>query len=281
MKNSKKSLYFLISIFFFFSCDVVEIKKDVYYIQETEEENPDTTQVTYEKKVALIEFTGHLCTNCPDAHRSINLLEEIYGDKLIPIAIHAGHYARIEAGAGFTSDYKTSEGTEIYQEFGTPATPVGIINSVNKNNLSSSSAWSSEIDAFIESEPLIGINISNSFSSVDNKLTTEIYFEALENLNSELQLIVCLTEDSIISKQIDDGVIIDDYIHRHVLRKIMTETWGNPILTASILDGDNNILSLEMILNENWNKNNCSVVAFIYDNESKEILNAEEKKILE
>lgn len=265
---------------FLFSCDLKETTKDVYYVQISENELEDTTE-TFEKKVALLEFTGHLCTNCPDAHRSVAVLQNYYKEKLIPLSIHAGYFARTEPGAGFTSDYRTEEGTEIYETFGSPATPVGLVNSLDKNNLSSFSAWSSEIENYTSDLPEIGIKITNSFNNSNRNLQSDIYVEALKDISSELRVIICISEDSITSKQLDNGEVIDNYIHRHVLRKVLSETWGNQLFNGlAVTSGENFTTPVDFIIPENWNTNYCSIIALVYDNISKEILNIEEKNLL-
>ena len=56
------------------------------------------------KKILLEDYTGHKCGNCPRAAEKAEELKEIYGDQLIPIAIHAGFFAS-DFGGNFTTDF--------------------------------------------------------------------------------------------------------------------------------------------------------------------------------
>jgi len=267
---------FLIISMFFISCDIIE-NKGVYYIEESENINNDTvTEETFEKKVLLIEFTGHKCPNCPEAHATVKELQSVYNEKIIPISIHAGILAYPQGS--YTYNFITTEGTEMYNSFGISAIPIGIVNSLDKNNLSTHTAWASKIDENLLTNPLIGLTISNTV--VDNNINTEITYTALEDINSNLKLCAYLIEDSIVSKQDSSGVGVVNYLHRHALRDVFNATvWGDDILTANILKGDKNTTTLSLAINSVWNINHCKVVAFIYDDQTKEVLNSEEKSV--
>jgi len=274
----KKNIIYSTLMFFamlFVACDIVETK-GVYFTEQTSDNNVDTTTLKFDKKVLLIEFTGHKCPNCPAAHAIVKNLQTIYGEKIIPFSIHAGILAKPQGS--YSYNFLTPEGTEMFNSFGITGIPTGIINSLDKNNLVSAEAWATQIDNTLLNSPTIGLTLTNSI--VDNNIKTEINYTALEDISSNLKLCAYLIEDSIVSKQDSMGIPVLNYLHRHVFRDAFTATvWGDDILTATVLKGDKNTTTLSLPINEVWNLNNCKVITFIYNDQTKEILNAEEKSV--
>ena len=99
MKNISIYLFILIAGLFFGTCDIIEgpflEKRDFV----------DTTDEIINKNALILEFTGHTCKSCPKAHRTIDQLEELYGDRVISVAFHTGYFARTFSADKFTTDF--------------------------------------------------------------------------------------------------------------------------------------------------------------------------------
>ena len=58
----------------------------------------------------------------------------------------------------------------------------------------------------------------------------EVSILALENLGSDLKLVIAITEDNIIDWQIIEGQgNVQDYEHNHILRDVITPAFGDEI----------------------------------------------------
>ena len=88
---------------------------------------------------------------------------------------------------------------------------------------------------------------------------------------------VCITEDGIIYKQIDGSELIEKYEHNHVLRKVINGTWGSNIQLSSTLS----TYSYDYNLEDSWVRRNCNIVAFVYDNTNKEVLQVEKIHLMD
>ena len=53
--------------------------------------------------------------------------------------------------------------------------------------------------------------------------------EALTSLSGNYKLVVCLSENNIINWQTDGSYEDSNYVHKHVLRSLLTTSWGDEI----------------------------------------------------
>ncbi|MEG2200223.1 MAG: Omp28-related outer membrane protein, partial [Anaerovorax sp.] len=87
----------------------------------------------------------------------------------------------------------------------------------------------------------------------------------------------------IISPQLKGTEIIQNYVHDHVLRLGINGTYGERITPTGILEKDSAYtIGYQLdFKGKDWNKNNCTVVAILYDHKVKEVLQVETKKVIE
>lgn len=277
-----KNYIYLLSIFsllVIFSCD----KIDPPYTNQSQ--NPIDTSHTkvYVQKVMVEDFTGHKCGTCPAAHRVLDGLVDVYGDKLVPIAVHAGWFA--QTTTDYPEDFQTTEGTAIFNDFNIQNTPFGMVNRtpyqgelvLTKDN------WGAAIQNILDSTQLsVGIDIDNVYNSTSNNLDCNVKVTFLNNLSDTLSLAVYFTEDSIVSKQTDyeaTPVDVENYIHKHVLRGSLNGTYGEQIILGTAITGGTVDRQYSLSLDTSkYNMNNCYAIAFVFNTNSKKILNVEEEK---
>jgi hypothetical protein len=287
------NLVMIVGIMFLSACDIIEPpyveKEDGEIIDTTEFPVPSfTSYASPVKKIMIDEFTGHKCVKCPEAHEIASDIKDIYGEQVEILAIHAGFFAKTDNDK-YTYDFNTETGTEINEYFETgDVYPIGMINRIESNGsyLISKDNWATVIDTLVNKSPVAYLQIVNDYHETDHRLGTHINTEFLYSLSGEYLLAVYVIEDSIISTQKSedingDAIEIEDYVHLHVLRDDMNGTWGDPIINGNISANFDTTMSYAYTLNEAWEAKNCSVIAFVYDNVTKEILQVEQKKITE
>lgn len=237
------------------------------------------------KKVLIEDFTGFLCPNCPEAAVEAKRLKGIYGEKLILMSIHTGNFAKPNISAGFIEDFRTPTGDALASVFAITAFPSGMINRTlfESRRVFTQDEWEWAVYAPAALQAEIDIQIINEYDSTSRKLCTHIQSKLLTENPNKLMLVVCLTEDSILSKQKTVGPIyeIDEYYQMHVLRTVVNSTWGSVISEENGETGDIINRSYRIILNSNWKAKRCSVIAYIYDATTKTIIQVEELKVLE
>ena len=293
----KKYFTLLSAILIITSCDIVEGP----YLTD-ENVNPiDTTTNTYVKNVLVEDFTGHLCPNCPDAARELDAIHDIYGDQIIGMAIHVSKsFARpypASQAPSFQYDFRTNWGDELDGYYGISAMglPRGMVNRIGfpDNHKLGKDEWASTVALELKKE----INFKIYISSDDNSIS--ITSEVQNNISSEYNLVVCLTESNIINWQKDGQENVENYIHNHVLRTVLMdeelsnssnyvagqqiETLINYDLAAleqyNIDYSTNNTAELGNGNAGDWNASNMSIIAYIYKTTTKEIVQVEESHL--
>lgn len=267
----------------FGSCDKVD---DPYYKQIT----IDTTTQQVQKKVLLEDYTGHMCVNCPAAGNIAHNLSNTYGDRVVILAIHAGFFATPLPGE-FSADYRTACGNEWDTYFGISAAgnPNGMVNRKNHpgNHILSPEAWSGAITEALDEPVTVDIKLKNTYTAAGRSLSTEAEVSFIEQTDKDLYLVLVLTESGIISPQKNNNSavgptpVIEDYEHNHVMRGAISDAWGTQIAAIGTANPAELTRTFNYTLPTHINAGNASVVAFIYDNETKEVLQAAEEKVTE
>lgn len=246
------------------SCDKVEAP----YKEEIEK--PDTQQ-----KVLLEDFTGHKCVYCPAAQVVAQELAESYGeDKLIVVAIHAGFLASPTPGSTFEYDFTTEAGTEYYNFFSIGNLPNGMVNRVNTDGdyVLPSGDWGTNVASEFLVEPQLDIAIDAEIAG--SKLSGDITLDFITNMDQESNLLIWVLEDSIVKPQtLPEIGVVEDYIHNHVLRGSVNGSWGEALPSTSYTEGASETISFSNFqLGDDWVAKNLSIVAFVYNNETKKVI---------
>lgn len=291
MKMKNIRLLIVLFTFFYVACDIIEepymIKQDkpVVVIDTSSTDTTDTIIIVQPVRKVLIEdFTGHRCGNCPRSHEKLQELKELYGEQIVPLSVHVGFFAW--PLGSYTADYRTPMGDEISTYFGNAdALPNGMVNrsSITGEQVMSYTSWASAVDQILELDAEINIDITNSYDTTSRELTVEVEAKALTDISQTLKLVVLLSEDSIVSMQTDYDHTpqdIADYTHRHVLRGAINSTWGDLLANGSFVTDETATRIYSFTISNDFNYKQCSVVAYIYDNETLEIIQAEEQKVV-
>ena len=291
MKNIITLLSFILIIT---SCDVVE---GPYEIDSGGVIPTDTN--TYVKKILIEDFTGHTCPNCPSAARELEAIHDVYGNQIIGMALHISTgFAGPWTGSGkFEYDFRTKWGTDWDDFFNisNSGLPRGMVNRVgypNSHKLGKNE-WLANVITELEKEIDFGVSITTNNTGNEGVIT--INSEILNNINGDYNLVVSLSESKIINWQKDGSNDIEEYEHNHVLRTILTdESLSNSsnYISGQVVEKtiNYNLSTLEQfninysqntaeLGNGNaggWDSSNMSVIAYIYDNTTQEILQVEE-----
>lgn len=271
----------------FASCDKVA---DPYASEPGGGQGPGTGEGV-PRRVLLEEFTGHLCNNCPAAARIAKDLQTFYGpENLIVVAIHAGDYFSEPAvppypDGRFSTDFRTPAGNAYANQFGVSFLPTGMVDRIpyNGSMLLSETAWGSAVADVIGQPALVDLWVSELVHEPGaGTVQAQVKIAVDRPLTSNYNLVVYLLEDRVIDWQEDLTATppqVENYEHRHVLRDNLNGTWGQLVMGASDNVGDTISVDLSTYtMNSAWDATNCSLVAFVYDTATEQVVQATERK---
>lgn len=280
------SLLFLMS-----GCDIIEapyLENPVSQLPADEQcialaEATEPFQDPIVRKLFIEEMTGHKCGNCPEVGELIHQLKtSTFMDQLVVTTIHAGALSTPSSASKYTTDFRTTEGNELYQSLNPfDVVPLGMVN--RKDKITGAGAYQSKIEQALAEAPEAGIRVFNCFDADSLKLTSVIDIKYLVEGGDNEHLAVYLIEDKVIDWQKDyrlNDPDIPQYTHHDVLRDAINGVWGVPVSDEAITADSRHTKTYTFTLNENWNSVNCKVVAFVFDNESKEIRQVEEAPVV-
>lgn len=247
--------------FFFNACD---------YVNNV----ADTQQLTLGTRKVLIEdYTGHKCGNCPAAADELHRIDSIYGERIIPIAVHAGGFAA--TNPIYPTDFRTPEGDVYDNTFGisTAGNPNGLVSrkGFGGDFISGWTTWEAKAVPLIAQAAYFRIKIKNTYNPGTKQVTTAITVGADRNVSGKFNLSVLIVEDSIVAEQLDYRLpsgqqTKTDYLFMHVLRGSVNSTWGEQIVNGGWSTTDSLIKTYPNFqIGTNMIPEHCKIIAFVYN----------------
>jgi hypothetical protein len=241
---------------------------------------------TVAKKILVEEYTGTGCVNCPDGAAILGDLATIYKENIILVSIHAGYFTKkSQVPKEAKLDLTTPKGTELQLFLGEPeGYPAAIINrKVRDANGSlvagSKDQWASLIKDESKESSNAKIAIKKTFDAATRQLSVDLTFTAIENLKDSYAYTVMLTETNIVDAQKTSAGVKTDYVHKHVLRDILTAASGDAI-SESLTKNTSINRSLKYTVPTTFNEKNGEIIVILHKKgSSKEVIQAESAKI--
>jgi hypothetical protein len=239
------------------------------------------------RKVLLEDYTGHKCVNCPEAAISARVMAEASGGRIIIMSVHAGFFADSSATGDFTANYTTAAGNQWNTDFGVTGNPKGMVDRTifGGERVLGPDMWLDATTDLLALPPDALISITNSYNTTTRELSTTVKSRFLNLLSGKYNVSVCILEDSIISPQKNNNPavgpvpIIYDYVFMDVLRNAINGNYGEEI-TASVDTSMVYEKSYNYTLKSNWVPKNCHVLAFVFNAETFEVVQVEDKFII-
>lgn len=236
------------------------------------------------RKILIEDYTGFKCGNCPRAGDKARDIAALYPGRVIVMAVHAsGYYS--EPNKEHTYDFRTPEGNEWDSFFGISliGNPNGMINRIEYNGtrVISEDAWDAAVQSLLKSEPVMNLELNAYYSMSRKEITVDTEVKYLKDGISSHQIVLCILEDSIVQYQLDYRKTppdIYDFVHNHVVRASMNSTWGEALNAEEIKAGSifSKSYTYKIPSSKDWRIEKLKIVAYVHDNNSKEILQVEE-----
>lgn len=292
-------LIVITTLFFIASCDKIDAP---YVIPAPPKDTaacpvPDFPAVTaHFKRVLLEDYTGHNCVYCPGASLLASNIKAKYEDSVVILAVHAGSFAKPSLNDPIWDyDFRTSAGTEWDSFFGISkmGNPNGLISRKGfpaNQQVISQTLWENTVKAIVTETPLMDLQLIPEYNVLDDKLCIHTKTSFLQTISDRtINISVVIAEDSIVQAQknalpeVGTTPQILNYVHMHVMRGAVNGTWGTLLHAKLDLSNEPVIKSFTAHFT-NFNLNtmkpkNCHVIAFVYDVDTKEVLQVAESDL--
>ncbi|MBC8459416.1 MAG: Omp28-related outer membrane protein [Deltaproteobacteria bacterium] len=244
---------------------------------------------TNKRKVLLEDYTGMKCVNCPAATSAAEALVELYKGQVILMAVHAGYFSEPDASGHYTTDYRVAEGVAWFNDFSLISNPMGMVSRVTYNGKKAIGAgsWAEVVANVAREDKVATIHMETEYTPTSrHHINTTINTRFTEQLEGTYHLTVCILEDSIVGWQKNNDTLvgpvpdIENYLFNDMLRAVLNGTYGDQ-LTAAVDTSQVYAKSYLYTLDESWVPEHLSLVAFVFNNETKEIVQVEKKHLIE
>lgn len=242
------------------------------------------------RKIMLEDFTGQKCPNCPEAADISQSIFEANPNDVIPIALHnSGPFSEPDPEDGYPLDMQTETGQKLLQEYQIGFYPAGLLNrsEINGSYIQAYQTWENTISNLLADNDYISPRFKIKMQVIYNSdcRVIRIYptVDVLQDITGSLYMVGYILEDGIIGKQIDNrepSGYVENYEHKHVLRIGFPFDGDGQLIFTDPVVGDNYTAeteeeSIAANLEDDWVADNLSVVFFIRDLDSGEILGAD------
>ena len=181
------------------------------------------------RNVLIEEFTGRNCGYCPDGHRIANQIMANNPGRVWAVNIHAGYYSPITY-----PNMNTIDGTSITNGFVIGSFPAGHVNRSTPVYLGRHE-WESHTNTQLaqQSEVNVAGFVTLNHTTRTAEITVEVYYTA-NSSQSTNYLTIMMLQDSILGSQSGSSynpsqIMNGQYVHQHILRDVVTSTWGDEI----------------------------------------------------
>ncbi len=242
------------------------------------------------RRVLVEEATGVACSQCPDGAKTLTSLQSTFdaeGRELIVVSIHAAGNFSMPYPANLY-DFRSADAQALAANIGVlegfPSSSIDrrLLPNETSTFITPLTRWEGIIRTDFAKDFGLDLFVVNEFNSASRELTINVDILPDQTLTGENRLTVLITQDSIVDLQNDKGVFNYNYLHRHVLRDVVTKAEGDVIL-EQLVSGIVVRKSFKIPLKAEWDEKHCSVVAFVHHggNPDKEVLQAAEKHVVE
>jgi len=234
------------------------------------------------KNIILEDFTGISCGNCPDGHQIAQQIKDSNPNDVFLINIHNGSYATPQ-GPG--TDFNTVPGTLIAGQAGISGYPAGTVNrhhftmSQSGGTAMSRWDWDTASNQILTQLSPVNIGIQSSIDMATNTLTVdvEVYYTGTQNISSNM-LNIAVLQNNIEGPQAGMGQLNGIYNHNHMLRHMLTGTWGEQITNINpntLYTNQYSWLMPDSINDVTLDPTNIAILAFVSEG-NQEILSGTE-----
>ena len=196
-------------------------------------EEPDSKRV-----VLLEDLTGVQCPNCPKGAAAIEDLLDKFPNNVVAVGIHGNFLTKPLPESKY--DFRNPKSIAL-EEFLKPflGKPSAHINRKYFDGelytaVDAPELWQSYVEKELKAQHVMDLAVTKTYDAVSRQLTVTVNATPLINETGNYRISVYLTESGIVDPQENQGTIIPEYEHNHVLRDMLTAAVGDEFATSLV-----------------------------------------------
>ncbi|MEN9338712.1 MAG: hypothetical protein RIQ62_24 [Bacteroidota bacterium] len=255
--------------------DTINTKDTSYVISVTP--SPQT------KHILMEEATGVRCPNCPAGSTAVKDLQTANPGRIYPVSVYSPFLNEFYAPALY--NFNTTDAEDLVNNLGgDPSKPSATIDRLTTGNtvvpyFFAKQDWAATVANRLTKTTPVNLELEVLPNGADYYLKSKVTFT--DTLTAGLALSVYVLEDSVVDLQEFPSSVIDThYVHKHILRDIITPISGSDFLNDIPTKEKGRVFerTFEITLPSNvLNKNHVKLLCFVHKTgASKEVLQVEE-----
>jgi hypothetical protein len=226
--------------------------------------------------VLLQDFTGVRCVNCPASAEEIKRMQTIFGDKLIVIKLHPEMIAfnrpvgTSPDGEGHNQDLSHPQAEQYRAHYNIVSLPKGIV--MQKNEQLEKDNFFGKVLSYYARQAVATIDLTANLAGNTISINTNLAFIGNHRGSGNTQLSLIILENNLLVNQYTPSGTISGYNQHNVLRAVVTPLWGDQIAEKTVEAGQTFIHGKTIESDAIWKRENLSVVAILFDNDTKEVI---------
>lgn len=265
----------------FASCDKIESDNYLIFSGSNGTWYDGTGVENHTQRIFVEKYTGVRCVNCPDMDTIISNFQYNHNDRIVAVSIHAGVMAKPYTGF---EDLRTTVGEDWNNFFGINDYPSAMLNRTKNGevfDIYGLGNIGSGIDVVLtNTTEKMAMDLTVEYDAQSRMATIKSNVEFLQDVEEELTLTILIMEDGIIGKQSTHNGLVDNYVFKHVFRNTITDLWGIDV-DADGKTGTCRYIELNYTLPTEYVAENCHIVGFISNKETKEVIQCAETGVTE
>ena len=214
----------------------------------------------YQKHIAVWEFTGAWCAFCPEGYDKMNFVisrNEQFNDRVHIMAFHSDSEGADPMALDETEQIrKACEVKDGYPSF---LIEMHVSGPLTGETYEQEDAFRKELMKVDEANPAhCGVAVSSVVSDSEAEVKVKVISEKEDNY----RVSVFVVENGIVSGQNVASVVDEDYVHDHVVRRVLSSSYRGDRLGA-LASGQEKEISFKTQLSDLWNIDNTYVYALV------------------
>lgn len=199
----------------------------------------------FDRKVCVMEFTGQWCSQCPDGAKILNFLaSEMYPGQVHVLAFHNNDEFSLPVEQALASAFNV----EVY--------PYYLTDMRDGGELRGNGCSDSIMKSLYETETFCGPSVSCEYDAASG--TVEVTAKVISEKTMEYRIAAYVVEDKVVAEQTLGTGTQQDYVHRHVVRRMLSADWAGDRL-GEIAAGEESRKTWSFTLDPSWNQQNVTV----------------------